>query len=334
MLVWSAILDALIETDRCVMVSVVDAKGSVPREAGARMVVRDNGGFSGTIGGGALEWQALKTAQSLARQSGSAAVVIEKQILGPDLGQCCGGQVTLTFECFTIADLPQITTLRERERRGIFFTKATLDENSRSLRRQVFERPEPMPDTARLARSGELIERFGERVRPVALFGSGHVGRAMVLALAPLPFHVSLVDSRKDAFPAYLPANVTPVHVDDPVEIVGALPDDAFIVIMSHSHALDEAITGAALLQRRFAFVGLIGSATKRARFANRLAARGVDRTLMDFLVCPIGVAGIRSKKPAAIAASTVAQLLLIDEQLGHAKTRLGRKTTVGEPAH
>lgn len=115
--------------------------------------------------------------------------------------------------------------------------------------------------------------------------------------------------------------------------MVGSLPDDSFVLVMSHSHALDEAITGAALAEHRFAFVGLIGSATKRARFSKRFASRGFDRDLIESLVCPIGLENIRSKKPGAIAASTVAQLLIIDEQLAQDQKQDGQGAAIGEPA-
>src|SRR5581483_12098851 len=137
-----------------------------------------------------------------------------------------------------------------------------------------------------------------------------------VLALAPLPFAVTWIDPRPDAFPAMAPANVTLRQADDPAAALQAAPDGAFVLIMSHSHQLDLALTVAALADPRFPYVGLIGSKTKRARFERRVAEAGVPAERLAALVCPIGVPGVRSKLPAAIAAATAAQLLAYDEAI------------------
>jgi len=168
----------------------------------------------------------------------------------------------------------------------------------------------------RASESGTLIESFGETQRPLYLYGAGHVGRALVLALAPLPFAIRWIDPRPDSFPAALPANVTPVEARDPLAELDAAPRDTFLLVMTHSHALDLAIVDKALRDDRFPYVGLIGSASKRARFLSRLRQAGVPDAGFAAFKCPIGVAGITSKEPAIIAAATVAELLERDEML------------------
>lgn len=157
-------------------------------------------------------------------------------------------------------------------------------------------------------------ERAALDATPLALFGAGHVGRALVLALAPLPFAVSWIDERTDAFPAAVPPNVTKLAPREPLAALDALPDGAFILVMTHSHALDLAITAKALATGRFGYVGLIGSATKRARFLHRMEEAGLSSEARAKLICPIGMAGIEGKEPAIIAASTAAALLLARE--------------------
>ena len=157
---------------------------------------------------------------------------------------------------------------------------------------------------------GVIVERFHDPRRPLWLFGAGHVGRALMLALAPLPFDVTWIDEREGAFPAATPANVRPVRSADAAGELAGAPDGAFVVVMTHSHALDLAIVHAALAVGRFGYVGLIGSAGKRARFVRRLREAGVAEARVATLVCPIGMSGIRSKHPAAIAAGVAAQLL------------------------
>ena len=167
-----------------------------------------------------------------------------------------------------------------------------------------------------LESDGLISERFHDPRRPVWLFGAGHVGRALMLALAPLPFEVTWIDERADAFPAAMPANVCSVRSADPAREVARAPDGAMIVVMTHSHARDLAIVHAALAAGRFGYVGLIGSASKRARFTRRLREAGVAQGRIAELVCPIGLSTIASRQPAAIAAGVAAQLLERDEAL------------------
>ena len=161
-----------------------------------------------------------------------------------------------------------------------------------------------------------IVERFHDPRRPVWLFGAGHVGRALMLALAPLPFEVTWIDEREDAFPSAVPGNVRSVRSADPAGEVARAPDGALIVVMTHSHARDLAVVHAALAAGRFGYVGLIGSASKRARFTRRLREAGVAQARTAELVCPIGLAAIASKHPAAIAAGVAVQLLERDEAL------------------
>ena len=167
-----------------------------------------------------------------------------------------------------------------------------------------------------LRSDGVIVERFHDPRRPVWLFGAGHVGRALMLALAPLPFEVTWIDERADAFPAAMPANVRALRSADPAGEVARAPAGALIIVMTHSHARDLAVVHAALAAGRFGYVGLIGSASKRARFTRRLRESGIPEARVAELVCPIGFPTIGSKHPAAIAAGVAVQLLQQDEAL------------------
>lgn len=144
------------------------------------------------------------------------------------------------------------------------------------------------------------------------LFGAGHVGRAIVRVLADVPCRVTWIDERESEFPTgELPPHIRRVCVE-PVEaeVAVAAPGDAFLVL-THSHDLDLRITQAILARGDFGFFGLIGSATKRAKFERRLAERGVERERIDRMQCPIGLPGLQGKEPGVIAVAAVAQLLL-----------------------
>lgn len=255
-----------------VLVTVAEALGSTPREAGARMLVTERD-TAGTIGGGQLEWRAVEAARELLAEGGTMRRL--NLPLGPALQQCCGGYVAVTLEAVT-----------------------------RAVR----------------ARLADEIAVSRARLPLVALYGAGHVGRAVVTALAPLPCRVLWVDSRADAFPDFLPANAEAQHAAEPAVVAATLPPGAFHLVMTHSHPLDLDIVEAVLQRRDFAWLGLIGSDTKRRRFESQLRARGIASARLDRLVCPIGIRGIDGKEPAVIAASVAAQLLLAFEATAAAR--------------
>ena len=241
-----------------VVVEVLRARGSVPRGAGTRMLVAADA-VLGTIGGGHLELMAIASARRLL--AGEAVSFEQHVALGPALGQCCGGAVTLRL--LPLADA----------------------------------RPADWPDAA---------PRF-----MLQLYGAGHVGRAIVRLLDDLPCRVQWIDERESEFPAEPSA----AHVErvcvEPVEAEVALaPPGACYLVLTHSHDLDMAITEAILKRADFAYLGLIGSATKRARFLHRFEARGIAPEALARLTCPIGVPGIEGKEPEVIALGVVAQLL------------------------
>jgi xanthine dehydrogenase accessory factor len=282
------------------LVTLAEVKGSAPRERDAFMVVRPSGAFHGTIGGGALEFEAIAHAcEALSRM---APAHQRKRSLGPDLGQCCGGMVKLRIECFNRADLPQIELWAQAER-DPDLRLLRREEPQGSVLRRVAEHPADLAP-------GEEEERYAPPTTQILLFGAGHVGRALALALAPLPFALRWIDPRADWFPAACPANAQPVATTDPAAELNEAPPGAFILVMTHSHPLDLDIVARALQLGNFPYVGLIGSATKRARFESRLRDMGVDAGRIAGLVCPIGAPRVRDKSPAVIAATVAAELL------------------------
>lgn len=313
MKIWSRVVDAIARDGACAVVTIADVRGSAPREAGARMLVLDAGGFHGTIGGGTLEWEAIASARK-AMKKGRASARLIRQALGPELGQCCGGSVRLLFEVFDEDKLGEAQTLAEREHAGPFTTEGLI--TSDGIRRKIIDvaGSSPHSESASLELPDRLTEHFGQSPQSVVLFGAGHVGRALMMSLAPLPFEVVWVDQREDAFPPVMPANIVPRCRDDVSEELENAPDGSFVVVMTHSHGLDLDIVHAALSANRFGYVGLIGSATKRARFEHRLRDAGVADTQIAQLICPIGIEGITTKEPAGIAVSVAAQLLACSE--------------------
>lgn len=254
---------ARLMAESAVLVSVVATQGSVPRGPGTHMVVFAQGEH-GTVGGGHLEFQALAHARRML--AGQPVEDRLRQVLGPSLGQCCGGVVDLSFELVHAADLPR-------------------------LRQQL------MP-----------------RRHPLALFGGGHVGKALVRTLVPLPFAVRWIDSRDEIFPTDLPDEVECEHSNPVQSAVADLAAGSRVLIMSFSHAEDLDIVIACLKRQRerhdLPFVGLIGSQTKWATFRHRLEDRGFGPEEIAHITCPIGLPGITGKEPEVIAVAVAAQLL------------------------
>jgi xanthine dehydrogenase accessory factor len=188
---------------------------------------------------------------------------------------------------------------------------AALDARTAEAARAMLARGER--DTAPVT-VGEGVTALFEPLQPsdfnVVLFGAGHVGRALVRVLGPVPCRVTWVDSRAGEFPADVPDNVRVVRTDAPAAEVAAARTGSYFLVMTHSHALDYELVGAVLKRGDFAFCGMIGSQTKRRTFENGLAKHDVPSDRLPRLTCPIGIAGIKGKEPGAIAVAVAAQLL------------------------
>lgn len=278
-----------------VWVTVLGTRGSTPREAGAAMLVCATGS-AGSIGGGRLEQRATEIATTLLDACTRDTVPprrIEHFPLGARLGQCCGGEVQLAFDVLIPAHLAWIEDLQINIRDGGDW-RAVLDTH--------------LPG-AGCSANDEL---------QVALFGAGHVGRALTGLLVGLPLRVTLIDTREDVFaPAggWSPHRLRHIVSEAPQDEVPALSARSAAVVMTQSHALDLEIVDAWLARGDFRFLGLIGSRSKRARFEHQLRLRGHTDASIARLVCPIGIGGVRGKEPEVIAVAVAAQLLALREQ-------------------
>ena len=288
------------------LVTILATEGSAPRGPGARMVVTDTALF-GTIGGGALEHQAAEQARLiLSHTPGSWRV--QDYPLGPLLGQCCGGRVRLMVE--RLGDLPSsvgpyMVSLTETVTRKPFPGAGRGPATNGPILGPGLRRG-TVPARGALPTPGAtFVEPLEADSLKLLMFGAGHVGRAIATQSTPLPIHLAWFDTRQAE------AETPGVMLSTEPEMIACAreaPQDSAIIIVTHDHALDYQLTAAAL-QSPAKFVGLIGSATKRARFLSRLAADGVDATR---LTCPIGVPGIIGKEPEVIAIATLAQLLML----------------------
>ena len=283
---------------------VARTKGSVPREPGATMLVWQ-GGQSGTIGGGALEYQAtLHARQELAANSGESRR-LSSHPLGPELGQCCGGYVELLTEVFTEHNLPQ--------KEALLFARPVEPRTDKAVplavkRAAVLARSQGAVPTASLI-DGWMIEPLTDAAQPFWIWGAGHVGRALVQILAPLDeLEIIWVDTAKDRFPQNVPIGVTVLPIAEPAAALRHAPAGSAHLIVTYSHALDFELCHQ-LLSHKFNWAGLIGSATKWARFRRRLQALGHSDAQINRIICPIGRPEY-GKQPTQIAIGVAADLL------------------------
>ena len=323
-------LSALLEQQSpAILVTVARAEGSVPREAGAKMLVGAAGLFD-TIGGGHLEYVAAAVARdmlTLPPHELAAQRRFQRLPLGPTLGQCCGGVAFLAFERVDLAGHAHFEAIRQ-----------SLAHNVACLRQLSLDSAAP-PTLAAATNEQTRVWQDEQGARWLAdacrasaarlyLFGAGHVGTAIVRAMSALPCQITWIDERGDMFPASLPANVMVELTDTPEALVATAPDDASYLVTTHSHALDQALAEAILRRERIAWFGLIGSATKRVQFERRLQQRGIAAARLADMVCPIGIPGINGKEPAVIAIAVAAQLLQVWQAMAaQSITRPNRKT-------
>jgi len=296
-----------------VRVTVTALRGSAPREAGASMLI-DAVGTVGTIGGGRLEWHAVALARELLRDARAAPVRIADLILGPELGQCCGGRVELWLERLTRSDVHWLEDAARRLRAepGLAMASDMIDGAvTHRLLRRSFARAGAVEIERRPREGVTLFEAPRPRPPDLWIFGAGHVGQALVRLLAELAlFEITWIDSRPELLPGSLPEGVTPHVCDAPAELAASAPAGTHVVVMTHDHALDYELCRVILGRGSSSWLGLIGSASKSARFRSRLLRDGLTRETVSKLICPIGVPGISSKLPGAIAIAIAAQLL------------------------
>lgn len=237
-----------------ITVTLKNTQGSTPRDAGTSMRVFSDR-IDGTIGGGMLEWEAMRIAREML--ANGASKQSHKKVLGPDLGQCCGGVVSLHFE----REAPPHTTQKS----------------------------------------------------PLWIWGAGHVGRAIAALVAPFEDRtITLIDTAESRFPASLTERITPFLAEDPPKAVHHAPEDAHHLIVTFSHEIDLALCDA-LLRRPTQSIGLIGSATKWARFRKRLREMGHSEDDLARITCPIGEPAL-GKHPQAVALGVIRCLLLAEQ--------------------
>ena len=271
----------LLQASNGVLVTIESFEGSSPREVGAWMLVLA-GEVHGTVGGGNLEFQAIAHARELLSSQVSAQASVQGAQRVEELRRYPLGP-SLGQCCGGVVHLKFVCI--------------------------------PAGDAIKI-RAAQAVNTWATGINSlkIALFGGGHVGKALVNVLGSLPCSIHWVDSRDEIFPANVPGHVQCEHSAPVQAAVQDLAAGSHVLIMSFSHAEDLDVVAQCLLRLRekndLPFIGLIGSKTKWATFRHRLEDRGFSAAEIARITCPIGLDGIAGKEPEVIAVSVAAQLL------------------------
>ncbi|MCR8827845.1 xanthine dehydrogenase accessory protein XdhC [Pseudosulfitobacter koreensis] len=293
---------------RVVRIVLADVRGSAPRAAGTSMLVW-SGGLSGTIGGGRLELEAVSHAKAMLKQDAPPPRTL-KLALGPTLNQCCGGAVVLVLEWFDAVRFEAIKTDFD----GVWARRVSeADDMPAPMKRACARAASHGAPLRSMYQGGWLAEALWQERQQVVIHGAGHVGRALAGVLDALPQYDVLVSDTRQGELTQLPEHIARTDAQ-PADVLAAAQRSAAHYIMTPEHDLDLELCHH-LLNREFAFAGLIGSATKWARFRSRLAALGHAPARIDRITCPIGDPAL-GKHPQAIAVGAAAQLLMMRKPL------------------
>ncbi len=297
--------DLAMRDERCVIVFVTDHQGSTPREKGTWVLVSEQKCL-GTLGGGEVERMAIGEALDLLAGYKDWRRCDQKFQLGPDLGQCCGGSITTLYEPIDSTSVAWLADAGGLETQGyILFPVLEPDAIPRVMAGDI---PENLSETG-----GIYLLPLVDNRPLVVLYGGGHVGRAIAVMAAQLPIRLEVVDEREEALVEIPPAgNVITTHRDNPPSHAKDLKGADAVLIMTHNHGLDYRLCQMLLGKPGLSYLGLIGSATKAARFCSGLSKEGFNADEIAHLTCPIGSAGPSGKEPGVIAMAACSEIMLV----------------------
>ncbi len=316
-----SLLGLIVRGKPSILITIVDAKGSVPRGAGTKMIVTEQGIHYGTIGGGNLEYQCIAMARERLSldskgnaESGEWLRRTHRFPLGASLGQCCGGMVIVLFEYIEAVEPEWLTYLLKHKADRVKVELITPLNNPQEAKRINATPSLSSQPTESKQDTDYLIEVIEASNFNIVVFGAGHVGRALTHVLSGVECEVTWVDSRANEFPKQIPENVTKTVDPSPEDLVDTAVNGSYFIVLTHSHRLDQLLCERILKRGDFRFCGLIGSQSKRRKFEHRMRDKGFSEQQVARLTCPIGIQNLSGKQPGHIAIAVAAQLLELHE--------------------
>jgi xanthine dehydrogenase accessory factor len=290
--------------ERAVFIVVTALRGSAPRECGTWMLVSQSR-IAGTLGGGELERMAGEAAQAMLSGDGQWQRTPLQCVLGPDLGQCCGGAIELLLEPIDASASPWLCLAAKALSSPVAQALGFAIDRPHLTPYLVTNEHNHTPD------ANIHLQSLHDPRLQLFLFGAGHVGRAVCGIATELPVCINAIDSRTEWL-ARLPTatNVHPQWEKTPESIINTMPMGAAALVMTFSHDLDYRLCLRLLARGDLAFIGLIGSHSKATSFRRRLKADGVTETVSEQLVSPIGRDGPPGKEPGVIALAALSEVM------------------------
>ena len=346
----SSFKKAIALNNGCVLLTVIETKGSTPCSVGDKIIFSNKQLTFGSIGGGNLEFQALTLAKDLLNKD-TNATHLEKYPLGATLGQCCGGYVKVMFESFvnsstqlkkknswleTVSDLIEkqqdfvVATIidnqtdkRNSGKKFVYTANSDKSPSSNDLTSKIsggaynLLSTNNSPTIAQYQNSSEsLIEVCYEKVnntelQSVAIFGAGHISRALMPILTKLPIRIYWIDDRAEQFEQYQ-GDTSQINIicDDFISGLADLPEETYCLVITYSHKMDFDICEKIISRNSFTYLGMIGSRIKGNKFRDRLLQKGYPKETVDKFICPIGAKQKFLKSPTAIAVTIAMDLL------------------------
>ena len=346
----SSFKKAIALNNGCVLLTVIETKGSTPCSVGDKIIFSNKQLTFGSIGGGNLEFQALTLAKDLLNKD-TNATHLEKYPLGATLGQCCGGYVKVMFESFvnsspqlkkknswleTVSDLIEkqqdfvVATIidnqtdkRNSGKKFVYTANSDKSPSSNDLTSKISAGAYNLlstnnsPTIAQYQNSSEsLIEVCYEKVnntelQSVAIFGAGHISRALMPILTKLPIRIYWIDDRAEQFEQYQ-GDTSQINIicDDFISGLADLPEETYCLVITYSHKMDFDICEKIISRNSFTYLGMIGSRIKGNKFRDRLLKKGYPKETVDKFICPIGAKQKFLKSPTAIAVTIAMDLL------------------------
>lgn len=288
-----------------VLATIVHHLGSSPREKGCWMLVTEDLSY-GSIGGGEMERTVEAASRDMLAGRADRRRVDLDYLLGPDLGQCCGGAVNVLLQPIAAGDEDWLAEAAAASANGagyVMFSRLDSDTKPRVMSGDI---PENIFETESVH-----IQPLADTRPIIVIYGAGHVGRAVASMAAQLPVRMEVVDERTEALDAVPPAaNVAATLFADPPSHARSVPTGAAVLVLTHSHALDYRLVRTLVTRGDLAYLGLIGSRTKGARFRNRLTREGFDDVEIARLTSPIGADGPAGKEPGVIALAVLTEIV------------------------
>ena len=289
---------------RAVLALITDHAGSTPRERGCWMLV-DQEKIYGTLGGGTLEYSAVQAARTMLAGQSDWKRSGHEYLLGPDLGQCCGGGVKFLLE-----------PLDQTSRWLLSVNVSDFEQADEAYLSIDLENPQEAPviglnaDLSHKSDPRYFIQPLSDHRPALYVFGAGHVGQAIAVTASALPIRLTLVDARSDIMTHFAAPDNCTLLCEDPLSRVQQIENGAGAVIMTHDHDLDYQLGMELFNHSGLSFRGIIGSKSKTARFMKRYRQAGIADSLLDTLKMPLAQAAPPGKEPGVIALGVLHEFL------------------------